>query len=473
MRDDASTVSMLFAWPSSGKRKILLESIAGHAENLRHYGRLLPLLLALDGRRIDLDPEVNSGLEKLCQRYPQQLQIVDEISRQAFLESLPHDIDGTSASFALVPSLDDGFSSRGPGRNRNMMLLAAAGGLLLASDDDILCTPATNKNKGSFGLEYSSELFPLPLRFYADRAALLAEITKGECDIVTEHQRYLGHNASEFFNNDAPAAQGKIVLSCAGCYGDSGLGRARTVLGLKDTMRSHMLKSGYEQTRYSREVTRIPDRVLIGPSMVFMTGHSGYDVREYLPPFFPLGGNEDGFFAMLVRVCSPGSLTVFPSFGLFHDPPEQRPYSRESLVGFKPNSTELLMALTLACLPDRSLSDTRSRMIQLGKNYVDISLVSNSDFVEIMHQCWSQGAMAYVEDLRMLLDTHDRQPILWASDIDELLENIYMLMREPHTLFGPNGCGLKVEQVKALLLKYGRLLEVWPDMLDFAANNKT
>jgi hypothetical protein len=468
INDSASASSPILAWPSSGRRKILLESIAGHVENLRHHGRTNPLLLAIDGKQANLDVEINSGLERLCKIYPQQLQIADADSRQVFLEKLPRYIDQASATFALLPPLDTGIFCRGPGTNRNMLLLAAAGGLLVASDDDILCAPAYCKKKPD-GPIFSSEIFPLPLRFYPDRVSVLSELTSYDCDIVAEHEQYLGHKASEFIGDNHPSAQGRIMLSCAGCYGDSGFGRARTVLALKDAVRLHMLKSGYEQIRYSREVTRIPDSDLIGPSMVFMAGHSGYDVREYLPPFFPFGGNEDGFFAMLVRVCSPGSLTAFPAFGLLHNPPESRPYSRESLIGFKPNITELLMALTLACMPDRSIIDTRSRMISLGLNYENTSLLSNSDFVELMHQCWSQGAMAYVEDLQGLLDTHGRQPALWATDIDELLENIHMLMREPLALFGPTGCGLKVEQVKSLLENYGKLLTVWPDMLDFAA----
>ena len=468
IKDSASTDSLLLAWPSSGRRRILLDSIAGYAENLRHHGRTNPLLLAIDGKQANLDAEINSGLEKLSKQYRSELQILDVDSRQAFLESLPTDIDRASATFSLLPLLDNGLSSSGPGRNRNMMLLAAAGELLLASDDDIVCAPAYCKKK-SGGPIFSSETFPLPLRFYPDRAALLSEVNACDCDIVAQHQQYLGHKASEFVADDHPAAQGKIVLSCAGCYGDSGFGRARTVLALKDKMRQHMLKFGYEQIRYSREVIRIPDNDLIGPSMVFMAGHSGYDVREYLPPFFPIGGNEDGFFAMLVRVCILGSLKAYQSFGLLHNPPESRPYTRESLVGFKPNITELLMALTLACMPDRSIIDTRSRMIRLGQNYVHVSDLSNSDFVEMMHRCWTQGAMAYVEDLQGLLDMYDRQPSLWATDIDELLKNIYMLMREPLALFGQTGCGLKVEQLKSLLENYGKLLTVWPDMLDFAA----
>jgi len=459
--------SLVFAWPSSGQRKTLLESIEGHAKNLHQYGRSVPLLLSIDGKRNDLDTDISSGLEKLYAQYPKQFRIVDSDSRHAFLESLPQNIDRESASYALLPPLNAGTTRQGPGNNRNMMLLSSAGRLLIASDDDILCTPVTCK-KELGGPVFTSNLFPLPLRFYPYRSSLLAEVSETSCDIAEQHLQYLGHQASEFIGTEHPAAQGKILFTCAGYYGDSGLGRARTVLALKDEMRLHMLKYGYEDTRYSREVTRIPERDLIGPSMVFMTGHSGYDVREYLPPFFPIGGNEDGFFAMLVRVCTPGSLTAFPSFGLLHNPPEHRPHTRESLVGFKPGITELLMALTLACMPDSSIADTRNRMIQLGVNYMEISRLTNTNFVELIHHCWTQGAMAYVEELETLLDTYDRQPTLWANDVDELIGNIYTLMREPLELFGSTCCGLQVEELATQVNNYGSLLTVWPDMLDFA-----
>lgn len=467
-------VPLLFAWPSTGQRGVLVNSIESCVLNLRDFGKVFPLLLSLDTRQADLEPDLGRAVEDLCIQYPKQLRIADLDTRLQFLQSLPSNIDRETTSYALLPQIEEGKPCSGPGYNRNMISILGAGGLLVSTDDDIFFAPATRKNVQA-DTSFSSSAFPIPLLYCADRPSLLSEVQEFVCDVVEQHLQFLGQKASDCITGEIPssATEGQVLLTCAGCYGDSGFGKAHSVLTLKETERDYMLRTGYEQIRYSREVIRIPQSNLISPSMHFMAGHSGYDLREYLPPFFPFGGNEDGFFAMLVRVCSPGSLTGYPSLGLLHDPPEKKPYTHESLVGFKPNITKLFMALTLSCLPDASITDSRSRMIQLGKNYVEQSLLSTVDFVDTIHQCWIQGALAYAEILEGLLDTYERQPSLWAADIDELLENIYTKVREPRLLFGQPGCGFSVEQVMGHLKKYGMLLTVWPDILDFASQKNS
>ena len=455
---------LLFAWPSAGQRESLLFSIEGCVRNLQNHGRNDALFISLDGIQADLKPEISRGLENLSKQYPKQLQIADLNTRLQLLEKFPVNIDRKSASYALLPQIENGKPIRGPGYNRNMIFLFAAGGFLVSTDDDIVFTPATHTNKQS-KTYFSTSVFPIPLLYCTDRTSLLSEVKKTSCNIAEQHLQFLRQQELE--------TQSPILLTCAGCYGDSGFGRARTVLTLSGSEREYILLAGYEYTRYSREVIRIPQTNLIGPSMHFMAGHSGYDVGEYLPPFFPFSGNEDGFFAMLVRVCNPDSLTAYPSFGLLHNPPEQRAFTHESLVGFKPSITDLLMALTLSCMPDSSLTDSRSRMIQLGYNYIEKSFLSTVDFVSTLHQCWIKGAIAYAQTLEELLDTYERQPLLWANDVEELLENIYIKIREPLLLFGPTGCGLTVEQVMGHLRKYGNLLTIWPDMLDFAAQKNS
>ncbi len=472
MIKEETAPSLLLSWPTAGRRQSLLKSIEGFARNFAEYGQDAPLLVAFDDDLRDLSPALAAPLAALSRSLAKPLLIADKAVRLRFLESLPPHIDKESASYALLPESGSPQGSRGPGLNRNFTHLAAAGGFLISTDDDVFYFPAAGSGR-ELPPVFSTAEYPVMPHYFSDRASLLPAVHDFPQDIISSHLKFLGRTAGEICPETVSekAASGVICLTSPGTYGDSGFSRARGVLSHEGAGRLRIIEAPYERVRYSREVIRIPERDSVSASLNFMAMQSGYDLRDCLPPFLPYVGNEDGLFALLVRVCRPDSLTAYPSFGLLHDSPGKGSYRRESLTGFKPHISELFMAASLACIPDASIKETRRRMVSLGQNFVDLANANTGDFVEVLHGAWLQGAMNHAAHLEELLEKHDKQPSLWAADVEEHLENIYTLIREPVMLFAETGCGFTVEQCVRNLERYGNLLMIWPDIHDFAVGN--
>jgi hypothetical protein len=450
--------SLFFAWPTAGQRMTLPESLRGFAENLALYGRNNPLLIAVDSSFGELAPALSECIRHIASAYPNPVYYSDKVARTCFAVSLGPEFDPELSAYAFNYTGE----RRGPGTNRNAILLAAAGGFVVSTDDDVLCLPRIRPSRPGQKKEpvFSSAPFPLDYLYYPDRESLLSDLRETAVDVAGAHLRFLGSKTE--------GQPGTVLVTNPGNYGDSGFGRARTVLSLKGFPREHLMTMGYERTKLSREVIRIAETDTVSPSMHFMGMQSGYDSTVALPPFFPLNANEDGFFAMILRICHPESLTAYPDFGFLHDSRENRPFKADSLTGFKPYLSELFMALSVACLPPSHVTDPRERMRLLGNHFTETAALKTGDCVEMLFESWSTGAFAYAEILEDLSETCGHLPESWAQDVEAQLENVYEMLREPTLLFGETGCGLTIEEVKYHLDHYGRLLSVWPDIHDKA-----
>lgn len=460
MMDDEKT-ALLFAWPTAGQRKCLVESMDGFARNLADHGRESPFLVSLDCRFEELNSGIASGIRRIAGEYSNTVSVCDYASRELFLGRLKKDFDPEICRYALMYSGE----LRGPGSNRNAAMLASAGNFVVFTDDDVFCLPGVRGDRiiGTGEPVFSDEPFPVGFYFYASRECLLADIRETSLDVALSHLAFLGRKSEDH--------SGSVLVTCPGNYGDSGFGRARTALSLKGAERMQLMSESYEKTKLSREVIRIAEQNTISHSMHLMGMQSGYDARVPLPPYFPVGGNEDGFFAMLMRTCFPDSLTVYQDFGYLHDSGETRLFSRDSLISFRPYLAEILMALSISCFPPLSESDPRERMRMLGANFIEVSSLRTVDFIQAIHETWSRGAVAYTEILENLLVQYDKQPNDWTVDVTDHLENIYTMLREPLLLFGDTGCGLTVEQVKNHVSQYGLLLSLWPDLHQAAVSH--
>ena len=466
MDEGTADTSILLAWPTTGKRDCLLKSVEGFARNLANHGRRHPLLLALTGELKDLAPEVFSGFRRLGQDYALPLLASDKESRRDFIRRLGRDFDPETVGYAFLPHPD----GAGAGANFNAVLLAAAGGLAISTDDDVFCESAVpRRGRKPCGPEYTEDGFPLDFLYAASRESVVAQVEARDIDVIAEHRRFLGARAADILPVALPGDAGTVTVTSPGTYGDSGFGRARTALALEGRSRQTLLEAGYSEARLSREVLRIAETDLVGPSLHFMAMQAGYDCRETIPPFLPLGRNPDGFFIFLLRLLRPSSLTAFLGFGFLHDPPERRSFNPESMTDFKPHLSELLMSLALRCRPSSRTAKPKERFAELGGELEASAFLGKGDFVHLLHEAWAKGAAAYAGNLERLLQAHGRTPAAWAKDVNDHLDKVLEMLREPSLLFGGRGCGLTAEQVRGHAGKYGRLLKIWPDLFDAAA----
>lgn len=448
--------SLFFAWPSSGRRQCLLDSLESLASNVEDHAHDTVFLVASDGPSMGLAPDLAEGLKDIEARYGIRIGLSNLESRREAIAGLSGRADRELIEYALLPCLD----GPGWGVNVNVSMLASAGRFLVSTDDDVFCRPARSRTgKGAMAggdasdLAFSKAYQNGDLLYYPSREALLASMEEVEVDVIGSYKRLL-----------ETREEGRVLAACPGMYGDSAMGSARSKLSLEGPSREALMAGGYEALRLSKELVRIAPRTTLSTSPQLIMTQTAFDNRVPLPPFLPYGRNPDGLCAVLTRLVYPDSLTAYLDFGLLHAPPEPRAHVRADLVGYRPGLAELMMALAIACRPDSGVTEPAERFRALGDTLGGLAGLRNTDLVEAIHASWSLQLTSYVERLESLLERYGRSPEAWALDVDEHIEAVNGYLREPSALFGPNGCGLPIDGVRRHLRLYGGLLAIWPEL---------
>jgi hypothetical protein len=401
------------------------------------------------------DPVYSSFRQSIKKCTDRRICISDVETRVRFLDSLPPEFDREAIRFAVLQDR----LRQGAGTNRNAILLAGSGSHIVSTDDDVSFAPVVRSAQGE-GVADIASARPCEPRYFSNRIDLLGSVEVTGLDVESSYR--------SFFES---ASDGFCPVICAGSYGDSGFGEARGFLILEGPSRHSVIESGYERYRLSREVVRIPDHDVMGNGMTFMGMQCAFDAKVLLPPFFPVGRKEDSLFALTLRVLYPESKTLYPAFGFCHDPQTPRNFEHSDLVSFVPAVADIIKSLALESAPSLSKPDPAERMIALGCGIAEAAALDAAGFVSLVHGVWSRSAMAYAEKLESLLEKYEGTPSAWAADVTELLGNVYESAREPAFMFGKNGCGFSVDEARRQAELYGRLLQVWPDLVEYVRSS--
>lgn len=459
-------------WVGAGVRACLVESVESFVHNAVDHGHTPPVVAALDIDEHEIDERERALLQQISKRYGVSIAHSTTSVRQQAMGRLEGDFDPDSMEFAILAdtSLSD---FPGPGANQNAMLLAHAGQRFISTDDDVYAAPGVVGHRSTGdprAFSYSDTMFPYRIRYFSTRNRLLEELEPLELDIVGQHTGILG--AKHTRGEEKPdSTLGSVRITTAGAYGDSGMGSARSILRMEDETRAVHFSTDeeYGALRLSRELARIPERNIVGPSTHLMGAHFGLDNTRLLPPFLPVGRNADGLFGVMTRIVDLSSLTAFLDFGVYHDPPEPRSFLYKSLIELRPTLADLIMALAVFHRPPTELRDPRERLRQLGATLLEIATLPTGDYLQLLHDDWSKSIYTYAETLEDLLSRYDHSPALWAEDVDAHLEIIYERLREPTSLFTARSGQGSVEQARTLTGRYGRLLVIWPDLWEYFA----
>lgn len=425
----------LAAWITAGRRLGLAGRIGGFLDNATRYGHELPILIGNDGS----DESIVSEVHSIRQSHPDvALYICGSDERRALITSLSQCVQPLVLASALLPRPDR--SSCGP--NRNAMLLCAAGQPLIMSDDDVDFRLARLAEPGS---EEGTLNFAPP-----SREAAVAAVSPVELDLVGEHLSCLSEEETR--------------ICSVGFYGAAGSSVNRGILSLQGAARHELMNTGYVATRDSPYTVRIPATARISAETDLMAAHGSYNSASMLPPFFSSGRNDDGFFALMVRLCYPASRIAYPAFGVFHNPDSVHTYTDSTRIGFALSTSELFMSLSAWALRQSGGESPEERMIGIGSVLHEVASLHATDCIDLVVDLTSPSLSRYEAHLEGLLEEYNRQPDQWAQDVEALLGNLREKIREPALLFGSGGCGLGLMAFQEELAAYGALLEAWPQV---------
>ncbi|MBU0956745.1 MAG: hypothetical protein KKI09_15060 [Spirochaetes bacterium] len=389
------------------------------------------------------------------------------------------------------------------GVNRNRILLEGAGSRFLVLDDDtwpVLIQP--KKRKAPFWISGTD-----PLRMWKfDEWQILEgkpltpasrkeswELAPG-FDLLKGHEEVLDQVLSVdqiLHGLDEPGLQRsktgsfsylmrifetlnpRVGVSCGGYFGSPGIPHRRFLLQSLDS---------WEGQGFSRDLSQealdtgsIPDIVRISTgtalfSPLFNGLNYALEGMLELPPFPPLGRDEDGLFGILTTLLAPGSLIGHGPFGLGH----KRFQSRKAESNDMGSSPVMVNFIIRSLLLDAPVfgSHFEARCIQAGEYLCQISQLDQKDFQTFLLQRYARFLEGLLAGAHYQYDRISREIPELAATSRKYLETMETQI-DNLSILEPVEFASHPETFQPYLGDFGRALKQWPKLYSFFMNQDT
>jgi hypothetical protein len=369
---------------------------------------------------------------------------------------------------------------------RNSILLDSVGELAMMIDDDVRALTADSLIREP-GMSLTSGGSVLELWFpdASETAEDLVELAPA--DVPGQHQRLLGKtlaaclagqetidlaDASGSYLRSALAGEGRVRATQMGIVGDAATGSLGHYLMLRGPSRERLVvhERVYHHAFVSRQLVRSCIRPALSDGAYCMTYALGIDHREILPPVPPVCRNGDGVFGFVLRHCFKSSLFGFVTDMVAHRA-EPRASSFERLLADvgQIDANDLMCRLITASgvtasrpEPEHALGDLGAHLQRLGR----MPLAALEELV------WTTVLRTRSRDLTLLrenLALYQRRPAFWAAQVEALIEALARAVLDPahahpRDLIAAHGQMEGRRWLARHFERYGRLLEVWPEI---------
>lgn len=433
-----------------------------------------------------LGPLAAQGTRIFLAGMKEKMRFIGEITSAARGDGLPREV----AAFALFGDADH---PQTYGANRNALLLASPGELFVMSDDDVewQCAVPGEEQKA---LVLGQVKAPTPCRFFTDRRHLVESTRVAEVDILSAHEKMLGRTVSgclaalgpdsvldldrvtpesaDFFGGASRA----VRVTISGSWGDSAMDTPLSVLGMTGESRDALVRSteSYERAKESREVFRCVPAYTISDGARLITLHAGVDNRSLLPPFFPVGRNEDGVFALMLHLCDEDARVGQLPFAVLHSPMEPRRYEEGGVLIAAPRTADIVMTVMDTFTPLPGHTGAAERLRALGELLVDVGSLAIDGFTEYVENTWAAAASRNIAHLEELLRRYRGTPDYWAEDVRSFIERLADFAAHgspaaPRELLKSHTSDEAAEICRRVVRRFGELLQWWPVIYDAAA----
>jgi hypothetical protein len=287
-----------------------------------------PRLLVIDGSRAPAHRAATEAIASaLAAASGHAVAYVGTTQATRFLTRLKPD---ASVASSLIPG------AIGP--SRNLLLLLTAGEHILTVDDDVICDTWAMRGDADGVSLMGHQQERLDTNFWPDRASVLEAIERIPTDILAVHGALLGHALPALIATSPRAvdvAQGcghlrsalaegrplEVRVTLTGLAGDAGTYCPYRLLFSGGPLRARLWSDAavFTTALTSRDVTRIARTQVVTHDCSCMTTCTGLANAALVPPFMPVGRNEDGVFGAMLSACDPSAVFGHVPFGIIHD----------------------------------------------------------------------------------------------------------------------------------------------------------
>jgi hypothetical protein len=187
-----------------------------------------------------------------------------------------------------------------------------------------------------------------------------------------------------------------------------------------------------------------------------------------LPPFMPVGRNEDGVFGSMLAFADRGALCAHLPIGIIHDSDRPAEYSGDRMVSARRTRlSELIIAILRLASTSTLAAPIQERLNRLGRLFIDVAQQPTGEFVHFLKE--SVLAARCSELARAATDIASaRQPDYWREAFDEyhrtfcagVLDGRFFIPED----FGESSPDRAFRDSQAFVKGFGDLVEAWPEI---------
>ncbi len=473
------------AFVTSDRPLAFSRSLASYLEHCRSHERQITIVVADDSRSAAaraqyLESLARSGNDAV--RYigrPEKLKFIEQLGRQG--------IGPEVGRFAIGGHFPSEVCTTGA--NRNCILLDTIGELVLSADDDTLCNVVSHPQRDGL-LTIGNHENPREVWFYASRSEITACQSGPTSDLLASHERLLGKYLSEIVAEESPShmnvdascrhlraalrrPKAKVVATMTGMAGDSGAGNPQCfLLGSKQVLEKLNESEAMSRRGFtSREVLWVSRSHTITHCPQCQGSGLGLANNDLLPPFFPVGRNEDAIFGALNLTTRNSFLAHLP-FALLHDAETGRRYER--LPSF--SIASLILGLVWDSVPKpKPRTSLEAALRSVGLGFLELANLPQPEFWSIVAQAVGKQAARTLNALESSRTALGDCSLYLETEIENYRRHLCELMNNNHHHFIPhelqNGGPVESAAIKTQRLVHdaGTLWRAWPDLVEAAA----
>lgn len=437
---------MYVAWPTHNRSESLLRSI----HSLKKLRGRIKFVVSNSGKT-----DVAHAADTDAWEGERRQDWIEKLNKKA----IEVGIDPELISFAINPEMGKNSKVISTGANRNFLLLNLVGKKFISVDDDVIFETYKINSEHNRNFIPANEFNHLSTFYFNN---------KEELKIFKENMTPV--DLSDFFQTHLLMLQyekegRRCGLSLAGYFGDSGFQSPRSIFSFDESSIEHLVKdhSTLDTALKSRILWRVSDTKKLMETSIVMPICAGFSNDLELPPFFPLGRNQDGAYGYAMSACLDSVFIGHMDIAICHEPLDIRSYDQEfSPLQIRVNDLIALLWIELLNKKNKKSYTTASvhfKEFSEQENFAEsIQLIVSDHFIKR-----AETLDAKINNLKKKSDIYN----LWIQLAEKEKEACIISSQNISYMIPIEAISSTDNQLQAILLTkkwiglYGQLLGSW------------